>query len=49
MYYLSKFDDYEALAADIETFICFYNFERRQKHIDKLATMPCRQLLKSVA
>jgi len=49
MYYLYKFGDYERLVAAIEEFIRFYNFERRQKKLDRLAPMTYRQLLENVA
>lgn len=49
MYYLYKFNDYEGLVAAIEEFIRFYNFERRQKKLDRLAPMTYRQLLENAA
>lgn len=33
MYYLHKFDNYESLAAAIEEYIHFYNYNRRQKKL----------------
>jgi len=49
IYYLSKFHDYDSLAAAIEDFIRFYNFKRRQKKLERLAPMPYRQLLENAA
>lgn len=49
MFYLASFRDYESLAAAIERFIHFYNYERRQKKLDKLAPMTYRQLLENAA
>jgi putative transposase len=49
MYYLSKFKDYDSLAAAIENFIHFYNYGRRQKKLNKLAPMTYRQLLENAA
>lgn len=49
MYYLSKFTDYKSLHAAIEDFIRFYNFDRRQKKLGRLAPMNYRQLLECVA
>lgn len=49
MYYLSKFADYQSLAAAIENFIRFYNFKRRQKKLGHLSPMTYRQLLECVA
>lgn len=49
MYYLCKFEDYDGLVAAIEEYIRFYNFERRQKKLDRLAPMTYRQLLENAA
>lgn len=49
MYYLSKFTDYDSLVAAIENYIYFYNYERRQKKLDRLAPMTYRQLLECAA
>lgn len=49
MYYLSKFNDNESLTAAIEDFIRFYNFERRQKKLGRLAPMSYRHLLENAA
>lgn len=49
MYYLSDFKDYNSLAAAIENYIHFYNYNRRQKRLSKLAPMTYRQLLEDAA
>jgi transposase InsO family protein len=49
MYYLASFKDYDSLAAAIESYIYFYNNERRQKRLNKMPPMPYRQLLENVA
>lgn len=49
MYYLDKYKDYESLVIAIENYIHFYNYERRQRKLDRLAPMTYRQLLESVA
>ena len=49
MYYLNAFKDYETLARAIEDYIHFYNYERRQKRLNKLAPMAYRQLLEHAA
>lgn len=49
MYYLNKFNDYDSLASAIERYIHFYNYERRQKKLDKMPPMTYRQLLESAA
>lgn len=49
MYYLNNFMDYESLATAIESYIHFYNYERRQKRLNKLAPMTYRQLLENAA
>jgi len=49
MFYLVNFKDYNSLAAAIESYIHFYNYERRQKKLNKLAPMTYRQLLENAA
>jgi len=49
MYYLGKFKDYGSLVAAIEKYIRFYNYERRQRKLNKLAPMTYRQLLENAA
>lgn len=49
MYYLNEFKDYESLAKAIEDYIRFYNYERRQKRLNKLAPMTYRQMLEQAA
>jgi putative transposase len=49
MYYLGNFEDYDSLVAAIEGYIHFYNHDRRQKKLNKLAPMTYRQLLESAA
>lgn len=49
MYYLNEFKDYDSLATAIEKYIYFYNYERRQKRLNKLAPMTYRQLLEQIA
>ncbi|CAM3796605.1 Integrase catalytic domain-containing protein [Marinicrinis lubricantis] len=49
MYYLGNFKDYDHLAAVIENYIHFYNYNRRQKKLSKLAPMTYRQLLEDAA
>lgn len=49
MYYLSNFKDYDSLAAAIESYIYFYNNERRQKKLNKMSPMTYRQLLENAA
>lgn len=49
MYYLGCFEDYDSLAVAIESYIHFYNYERRQRKLGRLAPMSYRQLLESVA
>lgn len=44
MYFLNQFKDYDSLATAIENYIHFYNYERRQKRLNKLAPMTYRQL-----
>jgi len=49
MYYLGKFKDYDGLEAAISNYIYFYNFERRQRRLNKLPPMTYRQLLENAA
>ena len=49
MYYLHKFDNYESLAAAIEEYIHFYNYNRRQKKLKCLSPTSYRQLLENAA
>jgi len=49
MYYLNSFKDYDSLVAAIEDYIHFYNYERRQTKLNKLAPMTYRQLLENAA
>ena len=49
MYYLSTFKDYDSLVAAIEGYIYFYNYERRQKNLNKMSPMTYRQLLENAA
>lgn len=49
MYYLGNFKDYDSLVAAIESYIYFYNYERRQKKLNKLSPMTYRQLLENAA
>ncbi len=49
MYYLNEFNDYESLAQAIEEYIHFYNYERRQKRLNRLSPMTYRQLLEQAA
>lgn len=49
MYYLGKFEDYDGLASALEKYIHFYNYERRQKRLNKLPSMTYRQLFEDVA
>ncbi len=49
MYYLSSFRDYDSLAAAIESYIYFYNNERRQKKLNKMSPKTYRQLLENAA
>jgi putative transposase len=49
MYYLHKFDNYESLAAAIEEYIHFYNYNRRQKKLKCLSPKSYRQLLENAA
>lgn len=49
MYYLQRFATYEALASAIEDFINFYNYQRRQRNLNKLAPMSYRSLFEVAA
>jgi transposase InsO family protein len=49
MYYLSRFETYEDLAKAIAVFVQFYNYERRQVRLDRLAPMTYRQCIENVA
>ena len=49
MYYLGKFKDFDSLAAAIEGYIYFYNYERRQKRLNRMSPMSYRQLLECAA
>lgn len=49
MYYLRTFQDYDSLAAAIKDYIHFYNYERRQRKLGKLAPMTYRQLVENAA
>ena len=49
MYYLGNFKDYDSLVAAIESYIYFYNYERRQKKLNKMSPMTYRQLLENAA
>lgn len=49
MYYLHKFDNYESLAAAIEEYIHFYNYNRRQKKLKCLSPTSYRQLFENAA
>lgn len=49
MYYLGSFKDYDSLVTAIETYIHFYNHERRQKKLNKMSPMNYRQLLETAA
>ncbi|MGR6837494.1 IS3 family transposase [Syntrophomonas erecta] len=49
MYYLGKFPDYDSLVAAIESYIYFYNYERRQRRLNKLPPMTYPQLLENAA
>ena len=45
MYYLRSFINYETLVGAIEDYIHFYNYERRQRNLNRMAPMTVRQLL----
>jgi len=49
MYYLGAFEDYDSLVAAIQSYIHFYNYERRQRKLDRLAPMSYRQLIEGAA
>ncbi len=49
MYYLDQSEDYDSLAKAIEDFIHYYNYERRQHKLQKLAPMSYRNLFEKAA
>lgn len=49
MYYRGNFKDYDNLVAAIDSYIHFYNYERRQKKLNKMSPMTYRQLLETAA
>lgn len=49
MYYLSKFKDYDSLVEAIEQYIYFYNYERRQRKLNKMSPMTYRQFIENAA
>jgi transposase InsO family protein len=49
MYYLASFEDYDSLVTAIESYIHFYNYERRQRKLARLAPISYRQLLENAA
>ncbi|WP_427854285.1 IS3 family transposase [Desulfosporosinus meridiei] len=49
MYYLSKFKDSDSLVAAIEQYIYFYNYERRQRKLNKMSPMMYRQFVENAA
>ena len=49
MYYLKRFQSYDALAAAIEDFILFYNHRRRQRRLDRLAPADYRRMFQAAA
>ena len=49
MYYLGCFKDYDSLADAIKNYIYFYNYERRQKRLNKLVPMTYRLLCDNAA
>ena len=49
MYYLRHFGDYDSLVEAIEVFIDFYNYNRRQQNLQKLAPMYYRSLFDRIA
>jgi len=49
MYYLNRFEDYDSLAKAIEDFIHYYNYERRQHRLQKMAPMSYRNLFEKAA
>lgn len=49
MYYLCTFKDYDSLVEAIESYIYFYNYERRQKKLNKMSPMTYRQFLENAA
>lgn len=49
MYHLRRFEDYDALAGAIAEFIYFYNHQRRQRNLQKLAPSDYRSLFCNAA
>lgn len=49
MYYLGSFKNYDSLATAIKSYIHFYNYERRQRKLNKMPPMTYRQLLENAA
>jgi putative transposase len=49
MYYLRTFKVYDNLVEAIKSYIYFYNYERRQKNLNKMSPMTYRQLLENAA
>lgn len=47
MYFLQRFESYEALCSAVENYIYFYNHRRRQRRLDKLAPADYRNLFLS--
>jgi len=41
--------NYDSLVAAIDSYIYFYNYERRQKKLNKMSPITYRQLLENVA
>lgn len=49
MYHLRHFEDYDSLSKAIEAFIHFYNHNRRQRNLQKLAPKDYRSLFETAA
>lgn len=49
MYHLRRFVDYDSLAGAIEGFIHFYNHQRRQRNLQRLAPVDYRSLFETAA
>lgn len=47
MYYLDRFEEYTSLSAAIERFIHYYNFDRRQRNLQRMPPMNYRNLLEA--
>jgi putative transposase len=47
MYFLSRFEDYTSLSKEIERFIHYYNYERRQRNLQRMAPMHFRRLIEA--